>query len=561
MAVASLLSLLALSASLTAAERMKIVSVSPDVVVRRGESVNISCGADQDWFFCLWKHPSGVKECSIQENGGYRSVCAGLDNTKIFGGERSCSLMVEKVSLQDHGDYMCLLNQADVFHTDRKYVSLAVASPARLEIRRLEEEEETSVLELVEGELVEVECSAAGAFPRVEFLWSLPGVESVEARESQAKSEDGRAQHLVTSQSVVTYTARVEDTGQTVRCSAVQSHKGEILYSTSRNLTLLVSHPAPLLATRASHVGIITGGLLALLLVLLTVGVSVLFFKNKKRVRSSQESVDQMGPVKEVEQIWMSRSSRCQSLSVSEAPELQCTAEVHNSSEGSGSSSGSSPPPQPAEQGKKLCQGDFISYSPAYMYSSYEAAQTSVGNSKSYKPRGLGHFDPSTDVHSVTRPNTGSSLLTFQPQDNTIETKLNVLQFPSRPLRPARIYPGEAGEPGAQSWDISSVGERESVASVFDCRHGCFTPDPSEVSFRGEERVKESSPESVGSPDLTITPDVRSNKSLFTMGASSNSLVPVNIPIDISTDEGDYTEIYHNTMGHLYTVKTRDMEL
>ena len=44
-----------------------------------------------------------------------------------------------------------------------------------------------------------VECSAAGAFPSVEFLWSLPGVESVEARESQAKSEDGRAQHLVTS--------------------------------------------------------------------------------------------------------------------------------------------------------------------------------------------------------------------------------------------------------------------------------------------------------------------------------------------------------------------------
>ena len=364
------------------------------------------------------------------------------------------------------------------------------------------------------------------------------------------------------------YTARLEDSGELVRCSAVQSDQGHKLYSASSNLTLRVVRPAPLLATHASHVGIITGGLLALLLVFLTVTVSLLVFKKKKRVSSRQESISQLGANQEVEQIWITRTSRGGSLTVSDSgEELHCTAEVHNSSEGSGGSSSASsreklsPPVPSEEQRKKLSQGDFISYSPAYMFSSYEAAQTSVGSSKSYKPRGLGHFDPSTDVHSVTRPNTGSSLLTFQPQDNTIETKLNVLQFPSRPLRPARIYPGEAGEPGAQSWDISSVGERESVASVFDCRHGCFTPDPSELSFKEDERVKESSPESVGSPDLTITPDVRSNKSLFTMGASSNSLVPVNIPIDISHEEGDYTEIYHSSMGHLYTVKTKDMEL
>ena len=361
-----------------------------------------------------------------------------------------------------------------------------------------------------------------------------------------------------------------------MRCSSVQSHQGQILYSASRNLTLRVSRPAPLLATRASHVGIITGGLLAVLLVLLTVGLSLLVFKKKKRVSSRQESVSQLGGPgcqgEGVEQIWISRSSRG-SLAVSQAgeeAELHCRAEVHNSSEGSSSASSReklSPPAGSGEERKKVSQGDFISYSPAYMFSSYEAAQTSVGCSKSYKPRGLGHFDPSTDVHSVTRPNTGSSLLTFQPSDlsntNTSSSplNLNVLKFPSRPLIPARIYPGEAGEAVAPSWDISSVGERESVASVFDCRHGCFTPDPSEVSFKDDERVKDSSPESGGSPDLTITPDVRSNKSLFTMGASSNSLVPVNIPIDISNEDGEYTEIYHNSMGHLYTVKTKDMEL
>ena len=65
-----------------------------------------------------------------------------------------------------------------------KYVNLAVATPARLEVRRVGEgQEETGVVEVVEGEVVEVQCVATGAFPRAEFLWSLPGVERVETSE------------------------------------------------------------------------------------------------------------------------------------------------------------------------------------------------------------------------------------------------------------------------------------------------------------------------------------------------------------------------------------------
>ena len=52
MALTSRLILLAATAlSLSGGEKLAIVSVSPDLVVRAGESVNMSCGADQDWFF------------------------------------------------------------------------------------------------------------------------------------------------------------------------------------------------------------------------------------------------------------------------------------------------------------------------------------------------------------------------------------------------------------------------------------------------------------------------------------------------------------------------------
>ena len=38
------------------------------VMVRSGDNVTLHCGSDQDqdWFFCLWRHPAGGKECSVQ---------------------------------------------------------------------------------------------------------------------------------------------------------------------------------------------------------------------------------------------------------------------------------------------------------------------------------------------------------------------------------------------------------------------------------------------------------------------------------------------------------------
>merc|ERR1719410_2431850 len=122
---------------------MTITSVSEDLMVRRGESVNMTCQTDQEWFFCLWRHPLGIKECSIQEEGGYRSVCTGQDHVSISSpGPRSCSVRLDKVQTSDKGRYMCLLNQADVFHTDRRYVNLDVATPATLKLGRVTDDDQ-----------------------------------------------------------------------------------------------------------------------------------------------------------------------------------------------------------------------------------------------------------------------------------------------------------------------------------------------------------------------------------------------------------------------------------
>jgi hypothetical protein len=165
----------------TCLDKMKIVATSGEhVLVKEGGVANISCTTDQEWFFCLWQHPSGVKECSIQENGTYQNACIGMDHTEIYGSEKFCSLKVENV--RDHGTFMCLLNQADVFHTDRQFVKLEVATQAQLQFKK-DKSDITSILELVEGEIVDVQYEGRRAYPAPQFQWEVSGIELVMSTE------------------------------------------------------------------------------------------------------------------------------------------------------------------------------------------------------------------------------------------------------------------------------------------------------------------------------------------------------------------------------------------
>ena len=53
---------------------------------------------------------------------------------------------------------------------NRQYVKLEVAAPAKLILG-----ENQPVLDLVEGEMVQLECEGRRAFPKPVFQWSVPG--------------------------------------------------------------------------------------------------------------------------------------------------------------------------------------------------------------------------------------------------------------------------------------------------------------------------------------------------------------------------------------------------
>ena len=448
-----------------------------------------------------------------------------------------------------------------------------MATPASLHLGRRRETGEVETndqVSLVSGEEVTLECEARGAHPPPQFIWSVPGQE-----EDHAVVSGGAVSRLV-------YTARAGDHEKVVRCSSVQTHPttGDLLYTTSTNISLSISQPAPLLSiSDSSPIAVITGGLLAVILVIIIISLALFLVKKKKRINSSRERVsgNKVAAVesKSVEQIWVTDSSKHNHHHhQSSDSSLQCTAEIHNSSSSSSNSSSSSHDlitPEPTKP--STTQGDYISYSPAYMYSSYEDTQLNPGpysknvhhadsGYRSYKPRGLGQFDPSTDVYSVTRPNTGHSHVSH------LSTFSNHQSFPDRP-RPLKIYSDTINSTGHDTAEV------QSNASVFDCHHGCFTPDPSEVSLEdtlnNRDDATNNRDETVKEP---VTPvenqDRKSVKMMLGVSpVSNNSMVPVNIPIDISDDavdddhvnHDDYSEMYHTSMGHLYTVKTKDIDL
>ena len=283
-----------------------------------------------------------------------------------------------------------------------RYVNLDVATPATLKLGRVRAEseaveavQELGVISLVEGEEVRLGCEATGAWPRVTFLWSLPGLESVEAEERELEAGEREARAV----SSVLYTARSGDQGAVVRCSGVQeSPGGQVLYKVTTNLSLEVTMPQPLLASRSGQImGVITGGLLALVLVISILGVTLAIWKKKKRLggsvdRGTSNKISASEATrKDVEKIWVTQTSslqthpHCHRNSSDSA--LQTSVEVHNSSSSSNTSSSSSgsrasshevlsPQKNKKEEDNKRTseagQGEYISYSPAYMYSSYE---------------------------------------------------------------------------------------------------------------------------------------------------------------------------------------------
>ena len=146
------------------------------------------------------------------------------------------------------------------------------------------------------------------------------------------------------------------------------------------------------------------------------------------------------------------------------------------------------------------------------------------------------------------------------------------MQFPILPFRPLKIHPQdldtlnpEDAEARLQSWDAASVGGA-SVISVFDCHHGCFSPDHSmphcdehqdgHFSSEQNKRLDQHSDQSQRQEQCYHD---KSDRILVPMGEPPQGQTSENIQTVNSFHDNFYLEQSHcSPTGQRYTVKTRD---
>ena len=235
----------------------ELMEVEEVVVVREGDSTLLSCLSPTPWFFCAWSWGS-ERACLLQEGGGgpVRQVCGGSIG-EVEGSGHRCGLRLDRVKVEQGGNYLCMLSQGEELETVRRVVRLEVATPAILSVSAKGRQVEGGVVEALEGEVVQLSCESKRANPNPTLSWSAPW-----------QDEDRQGGSLQ-------FTAHTALTGLTISCKGEQ---GE-LYSTSLPL-LLVVHPAPqalhsLLspssAPTVAVIAIILSSLLLLVIILLLV--------------------------------------------------------------------------------------------------------------------------------------------------------------------------------------------------------------------------------------------------------------------------------------------------
>ena len=447
--------LLAIMALVVEAEEFKIVQNSPAMMVKEGSGARLGCRSSQAWFFCLWRPPVGEKECSLQEGGGTRKVCKkGREELKVGGRGSSCSLTIPTVTLADHGNFLCILNQAETFLTARATIKVEVATEARVRVRMGGSEVEK--VEAVDGEMVELECEAKRAHPAPTLTWVVPDGVLEDAVVEELEKDEGHTSKLV---SKLTYRASASHSSSKIQCisSQVDPASKALLFSSESNITLAISQAAPLLSSPLSgRVGLITAILLAIAIVLLTLLlVLVLVVKNKKKRVSSSTPLPSptSSKVWRVNSIWTSEESR--NVKNFHLPhttdldeDLHCRVEVHNSSASSTSTSSTSTA-NTSYEANQIASGNFVSYSSMYHQEKIEVT-----------PRG--------PVALVA---------------DRVGTSATPLATPT-----------------------SSNQRRERPHSLFSCPHECFSPHSSSPKCPGHESdpnlPTKSSPPSPSTPQL-----------------------------------------------------------
>jgi len=253
-------------------------------------SVRLSCETDTQWFFCLWHSPSEDVQCAIQYDQP-TSVCKENARVQLIGGTNYCDIEIQ-VRPEDHGRWMCLVNDIKNFDAKKKYVELNVGiqSVLQVEISGARETEE-DVIETVEGDTIDIRCSASGGYPAPSLTWYGPPrpQENTSIKVFEASTSNDPGIHTVSVWQRIRFVPILEDTNKTISCMMMQTKDGTVAYTRTYTYRLNVEKRVlvpggPLI----QGVSVMSGVLILIILVILTCTLAVVLLV-RRRARKKKE--------------------------------------------------------------------------------------------------------------------------------------------------------------------------------------------------------------------------------------------------------------------------------
>jgi len=355
---------------------IQIISSHPQTstIVPEGSNITLSCSSSVPWFFCLWNSPRNEKQCAIQEDE-VRGVCSRASSSlplssppvetdddsdghlsvyKLSGARRTCSLFVDAVTREMHGQWMCLLNEISQFNSVKHTVQLQVGVEAKLSWKLIqgyegtgetELESDSPSLHLTEGDEVKIVCVATEGFPLMQFDWEHQGVVQADQAgqanltkqrtgreykepapwdrfQSQALNNTRKAvyslgggSHLYSGSQTVDYKADLTHNNSVLVCKIKQvpeeAENQKALYSGSVHLRLRISPQVIIGSNTHIHesIGVISGIILAIIFIILIFILVSIFLTRRRKTNKKYSTLTDKSSEELLKPIWVAGKS------------------------------------------------------------------------------------------------------------------------------------------------------------------------------------------------------------------------------------------------------------
>ena len=226
-------------------ESIHVTRQSTSSVIKEHSRLSLYCHTDMPWFLCVWTSPKGDKQCAIQEHS-ISSVCAGDDRIMISGSDTTCSITINNVTVRDWGNWMCLVQDGEVFQKDQKYINVQVATPAMTSIswmdlqdHRSNNDSDYKILRVIEDTVTDIQCNATQAYPQPRVTWSGAPLDHVSG--TSVHHNHNNISHEYSVGSSIKYVANLNDTNATLSCNIRQEN-----YYIQDEMIRIIVDPKPL---------------------------------------------------------------------------------------------------------------------------------------------------------------------------------------------------------------------------------------------------------------------------------------------------------------------------